>query len=135
VESSRRVHRRDRSSRPGVYWTDRIAKAVITIGGIGTIIVVLLVVLVLLANVIPLFGRSELAFEREVRFSSVEDQTVVSGESQALAFGTDEYSELVWIVRPDQSLDVYSLADGTHLERIVPPEQVGSGKAIRASVA
>lgn len=135
MELSRRVHRRDRSSRPGVYWTDRIAKAVITIGGIGTIIVVLLVVLVLLANVIPLFGRSELAFDREVRFSSVEGQTVVSGESKALAFGTDEYSELVWIVRPDQSLDVYSLADGTHLERIVPPDQVGSGQAIRASVA
>ena len=90
MELSRRVHRRDRSSRPGVYWTDRIAKAVITIGGIGTIIVVLLVVLVLLANVIPLFGKSELAFDREVRFSSVEGQTVVSGESQALAFGTDE---------------------------------------------
>jgi phosphate transport system permease protein len=135
VELTRRVHRRNRSSRPGVYWSDRIARAIITVGGIGTIIVVLLVVLVLLANVIPLFGKSDLAFGSSVRFSSGEPISGVSDENQALAFGTDEYSELVWIVRPDQSLDVYSMADGSHLERIVAPEQVDSGKAVRASVA
>lgn len=86
----------------------------ITVGGIGTILVVLLVVFVLLANVLPLFRKSELSPLRSVVFPSVEVARSV------MAFGVDEYSELAWVVRDDQSIDVYSLLDGSKIRTWQP---------------
>lgn len=128
--STERVYRRDRRCRAGVYWADRIARAVITIGGIGTIIVVLLVVLVLLGNVLPLFQKSSLNEGRSFGFADVEPAADVG----FLAFGVDEYSELIWLVRPDQSLDVFCLSNGEHLQRILPAGSPSSNP-VRATVA
>jgi len=135
------VHRRDHSRRAGVYWADRAARAIITVGGIGTIIVVLLVVLVLLGNVLPLFRGSILTLRDTIPLgpSEPETKTLSSGSNPStdnfLAFGSDEYSELIWLVRADQSLDVYSLAEGKHLQRINAPENPQESKAVRATVA
>jgi phosphate transport system permease protein len=104
---------------------------VITIGGIGTIIVVLLVVLVLLANVLPLFRKSQIQLASDVSIKN----PISSTEGSILAFGSDEYSELVWLVRPDQSLDVYSLATGEHLQRATPSKVDQNSKTVRATVA
>jgi phosphate transport system permease protein len=104
---------------------------VITVGGIGTIIVVLLVVLVLLANVLPLFRESRIDLASDVSLAKLKDQA----DGTFLAFGTDEYCELVWLVRPDQSLDVYCLATGEHLLRSTPPSVAEGNKPIRATVA
>lgn len=128
--TTQRVYRRDRRSRAGVYWADRIARAVITIGGIGTIIVVLLVVLVLLGNVLPLFQKSSLNEGRSFGLADVEPAADVG----LLAFGMDEYSELIWLVRPDQSLDVFCLSNGVHLQRILPADSPSSNP-VRATVA
>ena len=125
-----RVYRRDRSSRYGVYWADRVARAIITVGGIGTIIVVLLVVLVLLGNVLPLFHKSSLQPEDGLGLAGMESAEGV----RSLAFAMDEYSELIWLVRPDQSLDVFCLSSGEHLQRISPPEDSQSA-AVQAKVA
>lgn len=103
----------------------------ITVGGIGTIIVVLLVVLVLLANVLPLFRESRIDLASDVSLAKLKDQA----DGTFLAFGTDEYCELVWLVRPDQSLDVYCLATGEHLLRSTPPSVAEGNKPIRATVA
>ncbi|MFM2014013.1 MAG: Phosphate transport system permease protein PstC [Planctomycetota bacterium] len=103
----------------------------ITIGGIGTIIVVLLVVLVLLANVLPLFRKSQIQLASDVSIKN----PISSTEGSILAFGSDEYSELVWLVRPDQSLDVYSLATGEHLQRATPSKVDQNSKTVRATVA
>jgi phosphate transport system permease protein len=104
---------------------------VITVGGIGTIIVVLLVVLVLLANVLPLFRKSQIQLASDISIKN----PISSTEGSILAFGSDEYSELVWLVRPDQSLDVYSLATGEHLQRATPSKVDQNSKTVRATVA
>jgi phosphate transport system permease protein len=141
ISANRRLHRRDHSSRAGVYWADRLARAVITVGGIGTIIVVLLVVLVLLANVVPLFRPSHLTDGPLVALASSKDASQelatnsTATNSTVLAFGSDEYSEILWLVRPDQSIDVYSLSDGTHLQRITPPARLDGTMAVGARVA
>ncbi|MFN4904784.1 MAG: hypothetical protein ACK5EO_15870 [Planctomycetota bacterium] len=103
----------------------------ITVGGIGTIIVVLLVVLVLLANVLPLFRKSQIQLASDISIKN----PISSTEGSILAFGSDEYSELVWLVRPDQSLDVYSLATGEHLQRATPSKVDQNSKTVRATVA
>ncbi|MFN5918853.1 MAG: hypothetical protein ACK48K_19015, partial [Planctomycetota bacterium] len=103
----------------------------ITIGGIGTIIVVLLVVLVLLANVLPLFRKNRIDLASDISL------TRIGGETGAtfLAFGSDEYCELVWLVRPDQSLDIYCLATGELIQRSTAPSVAQGGKPLRATVA
>ena len=103
----------------------------ITVGGIGTIIVVLLVVLVLLANVLPLFRKSQIQLASDISIKN----PISSTEGSILAFGSDEYSELVWLVRSDQSLDVYSLATGEHLQRATPSKVDQNSKTVRATVA
>jgi len=120
-----RAYKRNHKSSAAVRFADRIAQSVITVGGIGTILVVLLVVLVLLANVLPLFRKSELSALRSVEFPSIEVTRPV------MAFGVDEYSELAWLVREDQSIDVYSLLDGTKIRTWSPG--VPSGDASDAS--
>lgn len=115
-----RAYKRNHKSSAAVRFADRIAQTVITVGGIGTILVVLLVVFVLLANVIPLFRKSELSPLRSVVFPSVEVVRPV------MAFGVDEYSELAWVVRDDQSLDVYSLLDGSKIRTWQPGASSGS---------
>jgi len=104
-----RAYKRNHKSSAAVRLSDRIAQTVITVGGIGTIFVVLLVVFVLLANVFPLFRRSELSPLRTVGFPTAEETRPV------MAFGVDEYSELAWLVREDQSIDVVSLLDGSKI--------------------
>ncbi len=128
-----RPYRRDRSSSFTVRWSDRIAKWIITVGGIGTILVVLLVVLVLLGNVLPLFRSSELSEQRTVKLPAD------SLSKPVLAFGVDEYSEIAWLVRDDQSIDVVSLLDGTLLKSWSPPaksttDKANAGKANEAKV-
>jgi len=117
-----RPYRRDRSSSVSVLWSDRIAKWIITVGGIGTILVVLLVVLVLLGNVLPLFRNSELSEQRTVTLPTA------SPSKPVLAFGVDEYSEIAWLVRDDQSIDVVSLLDGALLKSFSPPANATSDK-------
>lgn len=108
----------------------------ITIGGIGTIIVVLLVVLVLLANVLPLFRKSRIDLASEISLSKLSDEAVSNeADGRYLAFGSDEYCELVWLVRPDQSLDIYCLATGELIQRSTAPSVAEGGKPIRATVA
>lgn len=117
-----RPYRRDRSSSVSVLWSDRIAKWIITVGGIGTILVVLLVVLVLLGNVLPLFRNSELSEQRTVTLPTA------SPSKPVLAFGADEYSEIAWLVRDDQSIDVVSLLDGALLKSFSPPVNATNDK-------
>jgi phosphate transport system permease protein len=84
--------------------------------------VVLLVVLVLLGNVLPLFRNSELSEQRTVTLPTA------SPSKPVLAFGVDEYSEIAWLVRDDQSIDVVSLLDGALLKSFSPPANATSDK-------
>ncbi|MFO0011900.1 MAG: ABC transporter permease subunit [Planctomycetota bacterium] len=100
---SARVHRRNRNSSAMVRVSDRIAKHVITIGGIGTILVVLMVVVVLLANVIPLFRGADV---KPLARLDVPASSVTGGS--VMAFGLDEYNDLVWLLHRDHRITVHA---------------------------
>jgi len=97
--STARVHRRNRNSSAMVRLSDRIAKHVITIGGIGTILVVLMVVVVLLGNVAPLFRQAQVKPIAELNIAG-----------RVLAFGLDEYNDLAWLLHDDPKISIASIS-------------------------
>jgi phosphate transport system permease protein len=98
-----------------VIWSDSIAKQVITIGGIGTILVVLMVVLVLFGNVAPLFRSS--AIEPLAGFKTAPEGDL---PNVILAIGLDEYAELVWSLQADHSIVVRSVSSNAILGKYAP---------------
>ncbi|NNJ24954.1 ABC transporter permease subunit [Alienimonas chondri] len=52
--------RRDRKTKPSVKWADRLASALISVGGVGTILAIFGVGLVLVWQVVPLFTPGDL---------------------------------------------------------------------------
>jgi hypothetical protein len=70
-----------------------------------------------------LFRSSELSEQRTVNLPAD------SLPKPVLAFGVDEYSEIAWLVRDDQSIDVVSLLDGTLLKSWSPPAKSTTDKA------
>jgi len=98
-----------------VIWSDSIAKQVITIGGIGTILVVLMVVLVLFGNVAPLFRSS--AIEPLAGFKTAPEGDI---PNVILAIGLDEYAELVWSLQADHSIVVRSVSSNAILGKYAP---------------
>lgn len=116
-------YKRKLTSSWSVNLADRIAKQVITIGGIGTILVVMLVVLILLANVLPMFQSNTIEDLATVRFRGAEslsraDSSSQSAESKSaslassVACGVDEYSEIAWVLMSDGRIDAYCVANG-----------------------
>ncbi len=124
-ETSDRAYRRNRSSSASVVWSDRIAKHVITIGGIATLLVVLMVVLVLLANVAPLFRGTRID-----PVVSIDLNPTRSAEKSVLALGMDEYSELVWMLRADHSIHVQSLVSSATMAEFAPETPLAAGQRI-----
>ncbi|AMV34149.1 Phosphate transport system permease protein PstC [Pirellula sp. SH-Sr6A] len=101
--------------------SDRIAKQVITIGGIGTIFVVMLVVFVLVGNVLPLFQANR----------SHPLGAIPSASSEpVLAAGVDEYGEVLWTLDATSTLRFYSVSSGEVLETHSP---VGEANATPAA--
>jgi len=98
-----------------VIWSDRIAKQVITIGGIGTILVVLMVVVVLFGNVAPLFRPS--AIEPLSDFKTGPEGDLPSA---ILAIGMDEYAEIVWSLQADHSILIRSVSSNGVLGKYSP---------------
>jgi phosphate transport system permease protein len=89
-----------------VRLSDRIAKQVITIGGIGTILVVLMVVVVLLANVAPLFRGADAQ-----RLATVDLASDSPASKAVLAFGLDEYNDLLWTLHRDHRIEVRAVGN------------------------
>jgi phosphate transport system permease protein len=124
-----RFHRNRNSSR-WVRVSDRIAKQIITVGGIGTIFVVMLVVFVLIGNVLPMFQANKM--EPLASFT-------VSDGSEILGAGVDEYGDTCWTIHRDSTLRMYSVRTGKLLSEHNPPsissaaEKPLSGKAIEVT--
>jgi len=108
-----------------VIWSDRIAKHIITIGGIGTILVVLMVVLVLLGNVLPLFRRAEI-----LPVASVPTNTTQAPGLAVVAFGIDEYTELVWFLHANHRVTVRSPLSWNELGSFELEEPMAEGLSI-----
>jgi len=95
---------------------------VITVGGVGTILVVMLVVLVLLGNVLPLFQSNSVTPLATISItpdSSQSDATTnnpsESDASKPVAAGVDEYGELLWVLHRGDYLTVHSIVTGKQL--------------------
>ncbi len=116
--------RRSRSS-GWVRLEDSIARGVITLGGIGTIVAVLLVGLFLLAVAIPLFRPASV---RDGGTFPVADSARAAGGVALI--GSDEAAAVAWIVstgldgRVAGDLRLISLADGSTVQS-VPVAETG----------
>ena len=97
---------RARETRRGVLVADRAAGVVITLGGLGTIIAVLLVCVFLVWVVIPLFLPGVLHSRLEVAVSD-------ANESQPpIHASIDEYLNIAWLVTPDGAIRSYRVDTG-----------------------
>jgi len=83
---------RRRTTRPGVRFGDTLARAVITLGGIGTIAAVLLMGLFLLAVALPLFRPASIGGHATTALG--ETATEANHVLPVIALGTDESGEI-----------------------------------------
>jgi phosphate transport system permease protein len=115
---------RRRTTHPGVRAGDAVARALITVGGIGTIVAVLLVGAFLLAVALPLFrpASSRLAGTSEVPGAGAVTPGAGAATGPLGCLGTDESGLVGWLATgaADGSvageIRVVSVADGTLLQ-------------------
>lgn len=100
--------RRSRKTRPGLIIVDRVARALITLGGIGTILAVALVCVFLVSVVIPLFWPESLSQGRMIVAPAV-------NTPKAIHVGTDEHFVIGWSVSADGMLRAFRLDNGEQL--------------------
>ena len=117
---------RRRTTHPWVKASDTIARIVITLGGIGTIVAVLAVGVFLLAVAAPLFSSATAALDRVAPLP----------DGRAAALGTDESGSVAWLL--DGAADnqgriaVVNLADGaTLLDRPAAETGLTGATAVR----
>ncbi|MEQ1824349.1 MAG: ABC transporter permease subunit [Pirellula sp.] len=129
--------RRDRNSSWWVRVSDRVAKQVITVGGIGTILVVMLVVLVLLGNVLPMFQPNAVEPLGAIDIQEKVDAANPNQDAQSIACGVDEYMEILWTLRASGYVTVHAISNGQSLGtfRAESPGDMGSAKITCAAVA
>jgi phosphate transport system permease protein len=95
--------RRPTQTRVGVLFGDRVARLLITFGGLGTIAAVLLVGVFLLTVAIPLFQSATCSFDHS--------WPVPRAGRSTLAGGSDESGSLAWFCSSEQ-VDVIELKTG-----------------------
>jgi len=95
--------RRPTQTRVGVLFGDHIARLLITFGGLGTIVAVLLVGVFLLGVAIPLFRSATISFDHLIQ--------PPPAARLSLAAGSDESGTLAWFCNT-QRVDVVELTTG-----------------------
>jgi len=117
---------RRRTTQPWVKASDTIARMVITLGGIGTIVAVLAVGVFLLAVAAPLFTSATAALDRVAALP----------DSRTSALGTDESGSVAWLLDGEGEnqgrIAVVNLADGaTLLEQSAAETGLAGATAVR----
>ncbi len=102
---------RRRTTSKAVRYADRVARTVITAGGIGTILAVSLVCFFLVYVVIPLFQGNRITDWRMVQVEAA------ALSEPPLEMAADEYGLMAWALLPSGQVVVLSLKDGSELER------------------
>jgi phosphate transport system permease protein len=103
---------RRRRTNPWVKAGDSLARILITLGGIGTIVIVLLVGVFLLAVALPLFRSARIAFEHAT--------PLAHDPAAATALGTDETGAVGWLFGgaadgETSRIRIFGTADGASL--------------------
>ncbi|MEO8501156.1 MAG: ABC transporter permease subunit [Vicinamibacteria bacterium] len=97
---------------------DRIARAVITLGGLGVVVSVLFIFLFILGEAWPLF--------RPATTTRLPSLAEASELRTALVLGSDEYQRKLYGVRPEGSLTIANLESGTLDKEEKPPDLNGA---------
>ena len=97
---------RRRTTHPWVKAGDRMARLLITLGGIGTIVAVLLVGVFLLAVAVPLFRPARIRLDHAV--------AIEHDPSGAACIGVDESGAVAWLCDP-RGIRVFATVDGVPL--------------------
>ncbi len=113
LRSKKRV-RRARTTRPGVRRADRIARLLISAGGIGTIVAVSILCVFLVWVVVPLF-REPLSAELAVGVPALDLEA-----SAGAGLGLDEYGSIGWCATRSGEVRAFGIENGRELERVRP---------------
>jgi phosphate transport system permease protein len=105
---------------------DRVAKGLISVGGIGTIIAVLLVFAYLVSMVVPLFFPGTVTGTES--FPGAIDHS-----SSSVRIGVDEFGLIGWALAPDGRVRAFRLDNGKTLEELTP-EQSGLAGVTAVSI-
>jgi phosphate transport system permease protein len=108
----RKRRRRLRTNRRGVKLADRLSRAVITVGGLGTIAAVSLLCLFLVWVVVPLFQAPTIT----------ERARGPGSQADVLALGSEEYTSCGWTCSASGEIRAFDLASGAELARVSPLE-------------
>ncbi len=102
---------RRRTTRLSVRIIDRVARVLITVGGIGTILAVLMIMVFLIWVVVPLFTGGEIG----------EGATIPRSNAEApLRMGVDEYRIMGFLLLRNGQIRVYRLDTGETIETLTP---------------
>ncbi len=102
--------RRSRTTKRSVWLADGLARALITLGGVGTFLAVSLFCVLLVWVVVPLFLPGSMQPASEVVAAS-------SGSLQVIRVGVDEYGNLGWLIREDGRLTTCQIGTGQVLQQ------------------
>jgi phosphate transport system permease protein len=106
---------RKRATKWSVAAGDRFAKSLISIGGIGTIVAVLLVFAYLVSMVVPLF------FPGRVTSTEAFAGAVDHG-ANVVRLGVDEFGLIGWALFPDGRVRAFRMDNGETLEDLTPAQ-------------
>jgi phosphate transport system permease protein len=112
-DPSRRVARR--------RFLDRVARGIVTLGGIAVIASILAILFVIAMEMFPLFKAPSVTARASITLASA---------SAPLAAGTEEYREVLWMVAPG-GVSFHSLKDGS---RLPVPADLKAGTATVTAV-
>lgn len=112
---------RKRTTHWSVKFMDKLSHAVITIGGLGTIVAVTTVFLFLISVVIPLFRPPERALAHTVALPRPSED----GDYIPVHLAADEYNLLAWAVFPDGVIRKFRLDTGEVLDEVTLVEEGG----------
>src|SRR5262245_7717544 len=110
-ETATRRVRRPRRTRASVKLVDRLAQALITVGGIGTILAVSVLCVFLVWVVVPLFLPPRLEEEG--------GGGPLAGDPDP-ALGLDSHGRMGWSCGADGEFRVFRAADGEELQHLRP---------------
>ncbi|MHC4375729.1 MAG: hypothetical protein ACYS26_03925 [Planctomycetota bacterium] len=105
----RRSRRLQRSTRTSVVLSEVAARVLISVGGIGTIIAVSLILVFLLAMAAPLFDSNRLGLDAPIGEVDVREP---------LALGAGDYGNVVWSVDASGFVEVRANQDGQALRTL-----------------
>lgn len=124
MNESARLPKRRKSTPWHIRFIDNIASRIITLGGIGTIIAVLLVVVVLVSSVAPLMFSASVGKPSTI--------SIPSHEHPILKAGCDEHEMCYWFLDNKGNIQVVSALTGVSIDTLPPSKNFPDNASVSA---